>query len=371
MLTAPTQSLSQFPNEAIKNHDSHGKIAYSGLLERIHFEQWHVFAELRKLTKNIDLINYASLLAVFPRMGFYAYRISQSEMAEKTGLLFGGRVPARNTISKWENELQRIGLLEIPRHVDWANSKTKIRIFTEKFWNISRRGLPFLSYTRTHVTFWRGSVERVGQYKPTVNHIDLNEIRAREQTETIALPDTRAASPVKNEQNIRPPKYNNARMPKNLSKFENSFCWWLFQSKSLDSYRDGVVLFSRFLELPQNDDYLSQLRRNWMDCGDAARPGLVSETVKFLRTLDAPVIIMPPVRIANPQPPKNGMADPDKALLLKSLIDGIDYQGKYRNIFEYFRNATESTQIWIVRNIDQLIRQSSSADRLSVLSDFL
>lgn len=357
------------------------KIAYSGILERIDFAQWHIFGELNKITRNLNLINFASLLAVFPRMGIYAYRISQAELAEKMASLFDMAPPSRKTISSWELQLRDIGFLDIPEHVDWRRSKTKIRVITEKFWNVSRKGLEFLSYTCPRATEIAGKVERVVQGDPKVpnNNILVSEIRARE-ADGCQPGQSRAVSFQKNEKGqekakttgqgtdpkfSRPPRHG-GKGPRGLEKFQNSICHWLFQNNNLESYREAVILFARFLELPQNDDYVAQLRRAWKDCRDAERPGHVTGLIKFLRALGPGVTVgesaPPPLRVVvNNDFPHVRMSDPEKAALLRALRDGGEYTGKYRGIHQYFNSVSERDQVWIVRNLDKLIQQSAGS----------
>lgn len=346
------------------------KIAYPGILERIKFEQWHIFQELRTITKNINLINYASLLAVFPRMGIYAFRIPQSALAEKMGDLFKIPVPARNTISKWEKELERLEFLQIPKHVDWRRSKTKIRVITQKFWNVSRKGLENLSYTCPHVTKMTGTLERVKQVipkdlkDPTVL---VTKIRARE-TNVVQPVQNHAVSGQKNKKGegggtkkySRPPK-NKTGAPKKLNKFENSVGWWFFQNHSLNSYREAVILFGRFLELPPDDDYLQQLRRNWADCTDASRPGMTTALVKFLRALEngvTDVSSAPPLRIVENDFPRNVRKhDPEMEALLESFMFGKNYTGKFWKLHQDFVNGSEEHKDWMFENLDRLVSE--------------
>lgn len=277
------------------------KIATSGILERITHEQWHVYESLRNLTKNINIINLASLLAVLPRMGIYAYEITQSEIAEKMATHFQmAHVPSRNAVSKWENELQKMGLLEIPRHVDWRNSKTKIRVITPKFWDISRRGLPKMSHENPPVTMMTGKSERVEQYNPK----DISdkpkafEIKKR----VIETKNVNGEIPAHAKSEIkkfsRPPKNTKSKIKK-LSRFENSVMWWMFQARSLPSYRDGVLLFAEFLRINNTDDYCMQLRDKWRDCTDRSRPGLIRELMQYLSKLSiTPTESIPPLQPA-------------------------------------------------------------------------
>lgn len=278
------------------------KIATAGILERITHEQWHVYESLRKLTKNINVINLASLLAVLPRMGINAYEISQLELAEKMSRHFDMPfVPSRNTISKWEHELQRIGCLEIPRHIDWRNNKTKIRLFTDFFWEISRRGMPKMSHNYPPVTVLTGKVERVEQFNPLSQNNPKESVtkkRARETNNGMDDSCHRAKSDLK--KFSRPPKNKKSKIRK-LSRFENSVMWWMFQASALPSYRDGVILFAKFLRICSHDDYCQQLERHWRECTDALRPGLIRELITYLSDLstsdpDAPA----PMQSATP-----------------------------------------------------------------------
>lgn len=309
-LTQSNQKSNKFPLHS-------GKLARRGLFDKIHTEQWHIYRELKHHTKNLNVINLASLLAVLPRMGIFAYEITQAELAEKMATLFKMEsVPARNTISKWENELKKMGLVEIPEHVDWKNTKTKIRVITKKFWDLSRLGLPELSYTCPPVTFCAGKVERVEQVNPKErNNKKLleTEIRGRARDEMLKQqsPAGRAVAGLENKNfqkpekiAIRPPK-NKTGASKKLNRFENSVSHWFFQNKNLESYREGLILIARFLELGRADDYYKKLEINWNDCGDASRPGMISDLIRYLRTVEPaniPEPVRPPLYVVNPAP---------------------------------------------------------------------
>jgi hypothetical protein len=329
-------------------------IAKTGLLEKIKFEQWHIFDELRKLTRNINVINLASLLAVFPRMGIYAYEIPQADIAEKMALLFDMKVPARNTVSKWEKELETLGLLQIPRHVDWRASKTKVRVITEKFWRISRRGIEKMSYDCPHVTFCAGKVERVTQVNPKVPNDPVksdSKIRARETTVVNDEAQSRAVS--QNKKFSRPPQRDPA-LSSRLNKFENSVVWWLFQNKNLESYRQGLIIAGRFLELAgDGDDYYQQLKKAWADCRDASRPGMVSDIIRHLRDTGESSMgglssavgggeTIPPV---NSLPLQNAASehiqeDPEIFEMRKAMFFGGEYRGPHGDLVADFRSAS-------------------------------
>jgi hypothetical protein len=336
------------------------QIARSGLLEKIHFEQWHVFRELRSFTRNVNVINLASMLAVFPRMGIFAYEISQAEMAEKMSALFSIPVPARNTVSKWENELKRLGFLEIPKHVNWRQQKTKIRVITKKFWELSRRGLPSLSYTCPHVTYLTGKVDRVVQDTPKAPLVSnsVTEIRAHETIKKQSG-QSRAVSRLNKtaKKFSRPPKNQNVA-PKKLNKFENSVGHWLFQNNRLDSYREAVILFSRFLQIASGDEYCAQLRRAWADCRDASRPGLVSQLIDYLRALNDSMQIPSEKNTVcesshaqqqcSLSEPRDD--DPDRESLRLALFFGTPYphDGKYSHVVRHFQNSDRDEQETII-----------------------
>jgi hypothetical protein len=342
-----------------KNH-----IAKTGLLEKIKFEQWHIFDELRKLTRNINVINLASLLAVFPRMGIYAYEIPQADIAEKMALLFEMKVPARNTVSKWEKELETLGFLQIPRHVDWRASKTKIRVITEKFWNISRRGLENMSYDCPHVTFCAGKVERVIHVNPKVPKdpvkISESKIRARDTTVVNAAAQSRAVS--QNKKFSRPPKKDPA-LSSRLNKFENSVVWWLFQNKNLSSYRQGLIIAGRFLDLA-GDDYYQQLKNAWADCRDASRPGMVSGIIRHLSDTGERSMVerSSAVGRGNPIPPMVSLPpqdvsfehieeDPEIFEMKKAMFFGGEYHGIHRDLVADFREACPERMDEIIESL--------------------
>ena len=341
------------------------EIARAGLLEKIKFEQWHIFTDLRNKTKNINVINLASVLAAFPRMGVFAYEIPQAVIAEKMADLFSIPVPARNTISKWEKELEKLGLLQIPKHVNWRQHKTKIRVITKQFWNMARRGLEKLSYTCPHVTFCTGNSERVEQVTPKVHNNNKNyvtEIRARETNKQNSKPHTRAVSVLNKKEPKkfqRPPK-NNSSQPKKLNRFENSIGHWLFQNKNVASYREAVILFSRFLQIVSKDDYCTQLRKNWSDCTDAARPGMVTQLIQYLRDNSAPAPAPKPFMVpavAPEMPPKeitgnDNPADenPETAALRLALFFGVPYTGeRFTSLVKHFKNSDPDEQEFIIQ----------------------
>jgi hypothetical protein len=332
-------------------------IARSGLLEKIKYEQWHIFPAMRKLTKNINVINLASLLAAFPRMGIYSYEISQNVIAEKMGELFEIPVPARNTISKWERELSRLGFLEIPKHVDWKRSKTKIRVLTREFWDMSRKGLEPLSYTCPHVTFLTGKVETVTQVipnpDPTVNFV--TKIHAHE-TKRPSPPHHPRVDPVLKKSDSRkyqrPPR-NGTTQPKKLNRFENSISHWLFQNRNVSSYREAVILFSLFLRIVAKDEFCQQLKKNWIDCTDASRPGMVTGLINYLRNYipeSNPPSSPSPVPVTSPtveekQPECTPETDnPDRHSLRLCFFFGAECIGKYAAVGRYYKNADHDEQ---------------------------
>jgi hypothetical protein len=358
MLSSTAPKLTQQSPKANFFELKNSQIARVGLLEKIKFEQWHIFTELRKKTKNINVINLASMLAAFPRMGIFAFEIPQSAIAEKMGELFEMPVPARNTVSKWEKELESLGYLQIPKHVAWRQHKTKIRVLTKSFWNLARKGLEKLSYTCPHVTFCAGKVERVEQVTPKVltNNNYVTKIRARETIGEDSKQQNRAVSCKKIESRKfeRPPK-NNTTKPKRLNKFENSIGFWLFQNKNVESYREAVILFSKFLQIVATDDYCGQLRKNWSDCTDAARPGMVTALINFLRSLPEHVPPKKPAPVPNPEkssPPITAEEptdeNPERAALRLALFFGTPYSGRFEQLVKHFKNSDPDEQDFII-----------------------
>jgi hypothetical protein len=332
-------------------------IARSGFLEKIQFTQWHVFDDLRDRTKNINVINLASLIAVMPRMGIYSYEIPQAEIAEKMAMLFKMTAPpARNTISKWEHELEKMGFLEIPSHVDWRASKTKIRVITKKFWHLARRGKDYLSYTCPPVTFCAGKVDKVIQVilKKDLKSDPVVKIRACETKIKPVIPSRAISEKLKFS---RPPKPGKS-IPKRLSKFENSVMFWLFQNKNLVSYREGVILFARFLEMGSTDDYYRLLETAWQDCRDAARPGLVSDMIRNMRSVESVPLAelqaetVPPLQAVMESIPRKS-DDPELPMLRNALVFGAPYAGKYPGLVSEFKSATPDRQDEIILGLSR------------------
>lgn len=348
--TAPT--LTHKGNQSNFFHIPNSQIARSGLLEKIKFEQWHIFAELRKKTRNVNLINFASLLAVFPRMGIYAYEIPQSILAEKMAELFEMPVPARNTISDWEKQLEKMGFLQIPKHVDWRASKTKIRVITKVFWNVSRKGLENLSYTCPHVAFCAGKVERVVQVNPKDPKDPVKNTQTKIRAHAVnnkREQHTRAGS--QNLKFSRPPK-NQSTVPKKLTRFENSIMFWLFQNRNLRSYREGVIVFGRFLEAGRNDEFYATLEKAWPECRDASRPGLVGDLIRNFRDNELPggtelKSYAPPLQVVDTMAPKTS-TDPEMIMLQNAIFWGAEYAGKYPQIVAEWKVATPEKQDRIV-----------------------
>lgn len=330
-----------------------------GILEKIHFVQWHIFDMLRHQTTNVRLINYASLLAVFPRMGIFAIEIPQSLIAEKMGELFGC-VPTRQTISKWECQLQEMGYLQIPRHVDWQHSSTKIRVITEKFWNISRRGLEKLSYSCPHATLCCGKFEEVKHVTPEDpnNNNSVIQIRAREVS-TDRQASSRAESVLNKksvEKRTTPPKNKTGR-PKQLNRFENSIMHWLFQSRKLSSYREGVILFGQFLS-QNRDEYYSWLKKCWRECGDSQRPGLVRDLIDRMRMVpDVQEDTVPPLQLAEQRP------DLEHISVLNAMLLGYEYEGPCNTLIKRFRGAGRDEQDEILAGIDELILACKKSEK--------
>lgn len=322
------------------------KIATQSTLERITFVQWHIFDTMQNLTENINVIRLACLLASFSRMGIAFYRISQNEIAEKMAMLFDMEVPSRNTVSKWEHELEKLGLLEIPRHVDWRMSQTKVRKLTEKFHNMARRGLKKISHTYPPVTYCAGKVERVKQVLPDPNNNNnsVTEIRAREQ---IADSQRKSRADVSQKKYSRPPKSKSHK----LNKFENSVMWWFFQHNySGVSYRDKILLFSSFLSLGPRDEYYLQLQRAWAQCHDASRHGLIRDLIRTLQRdrndeTEQPVAV--PLRMCPDVAPSTENAN----RLRQSLFFGDDYEGPDADIVFNYQEGDENVKNGIVERL--------------------
>jgi hypothetical protein len=341
--TLSSSDLTQVSHQSIIFTPTNDKIAYAGILEHIDREQWHVFTELRGRTKNINVINLASLLAVFPRIGIYAYEISQNDIAAKMAAMFDMPTPARSSVSKWECELQRMGLLQIPRHVDWRAHGTKMRVITPEFWNMARRGLEKISYTCPHVTYLHGKSERVKQVLPensfAVNSV--SSIRARSRADQ----KKNQHSPEKMKFR-RPPK---SARPHQLGRFENSIVHWLFQHRDLVNYREGIILCARFLEIAAEDDFISLLRKRWTECTDSERPGHVGALIKHLRAESS-------ADAAQQQPaPENAKRENsmEKSALRNSLFLGEAIPTGYGEIVREFRTASQDRQDQIIRNLEK------------------
>lgn len=331
-------------------------VAGSGLLEKLKFVQWRVSETLQTRTENVNVIRLAALLAALPRMGIIAFNFSHNHMAKKFSELYSVPAPSRKSILNWEHALRDMGYLRIPQH---TASKSKTRVFTKEFWNLSRVGLPSLSYTSVPVTWFPTNGDKqVIPKDPTVPKILETEKRAIDIDNKKPVP-SRAASLEK--KFSRPPKFDGKR-PKKLSRFENSIMFWLFQNRELKTYREGVILFAQFLDmLNAGDDYCRKLQGNWKDCRDASRPGMVGDLIRFLRSAVefssgggcSNSNLVPPLQILHPAPHKiREESDPEIHKLINAILWQAPYSGDHPDIIERFREGSPDVQDRIV---DQLM----------------
>lgn len=133
------------------------QIAFPSLLPSITFRQWHLTDKILQLTNNANVAKYASLIGSFPVMGKYGFQIPHAVMAAKYAVIFECKAPAPQTVAKWEKILVELKLLEIPRHMLFGGqNKSKLRVFTDKFWNMARSYCKEkLSYICPPSTLWR------------------------------------------------------------------------------------------------------------------------------------------------------------------------------------------------------------------------
>lgn len=333
-------------------------IAGSGLLEKLTFVQWRVSETVQKHTGNVNVIRLASMLAAFPRMGITAFNFSHNQAAKKFGQLYGIAAPSRKSILNWEHELEKMGFVKIPKH---NASKAKVRVFTKEFWELSRHGMPFLSYTSVPVTNHPtyGDKQVIPKDQSVTNNLETEKraivLDNKEQ------PQSRAVSQNKNFE--RPPK-NHKRVPKKLNRFENSIMWWLFQSKILENYREGVILFARFLKICAGDDYCRKLQHNWKDCRDASRPGMVGDLVRYLRSVEDNTTeggglenenLCPPLQLAGafdiPGEEKHDRENPEVKALLASCLHKKPYRGRRPEVLARFNRLDNSQKDLFILNL--------------------
>lgn len=173
------------------------QIALPSLLPAIKFRQWHLTDKILQLTNNVNVAKYASLIGTLPVMGKYAYQIPHAIMAEKFGIIFDCSPPAPQTVAKWEKIMVELKLLEIPRHMLWGGAnKSKLRVFTDKFWNMARSHCrEKLSYTCPPSTLWRSPSTIVRK----------EYLHSKEQTDPVNSETPVRARDVKNDKPARPP----------------------------------------------------------------------------------------------------------------------------------------------------------------------
>jgi hypothetical protein len=332
-------------------------VAGSGLLEKLKFVQWRVSETIQTKTENVNVIRLASLLAALPRMGIIAFNFSHNHMAKKFAELYGVPAPSRKSILNWEHTLQDLGYLQIPKH---NASKSKTRVFTDEFWNLSRVGLPFLSHTSVPVTWLPTNGDKqVIPKDPTVTKNLETKKRAIDIDNKKEVP-TRAPS-LENKFS-RPPKFDRKR-PKKLTRFENSIMFWLFQNRELATYREGVILFAQFLDMfAAGDDYCRKLQGNWKDCRDASRPGMVGDLIRFLRSAVefsgrggcSNANPVPPLQILDSHPHKTReKSDPEIQKLLNTILWQSPYAGDHPDIIDKFREGAPDVQD---RILDELMK---------------
>jgi hypothetical protein len=263
--------------------------------------------------------------------------------------------PSRKSVLTWEHKLEQMGYLKIPKH---NASKAKTRVITKEFWNLSRHGMPVLSYTSVPVTRW----DTYGDTQVTPKDPNVSK---KFETEKRAIDidnkeQRRSRAQSQNKKFERPPKYQR-KQPKQLSRFENSIMFWLFQSRELETYREGVILFARFLNICAADPYCRKLRDNWRDCRDASRPGLVRDLIRFLRPLSESQPNepdpLPPLQLAGigdmpaDERPGTGRDDPQVKALLQACMFGKPYRGGHPEMLRFYQKATAPEKDKILLNL--------------------
>lgn len=342
-------------------HKSKRQIAGSGLLEKIKFVQWRISEKIQENTDNINVIRLAALLAVFPRMGIFAFEFSHAHLAKRFGDLYNIPSPSRKSICTWEKALSNMGLIDIPRH---KASKPKTRVFTKKFWDMSRERMPKMSYLSVPVTWYPANEEtQVNTTQDLTRTIETKK-RAIDIDHNNSIQHTRAPSRIK--KISRPPKHK-GDVPKGLDAFENSVAWWLFQNKNRGSYRNACLIFAEFLRMADSGDgYFLQLQRAWKDCRDSERPGLVSDLIRNLRPsmalpdlpggrahhqapVRAPLRIVPPDSFDLPAAEKQ--SDPEIAKLRIAMVFGGEYTGRYPERLREYQRSTDARREQILNSL--------------------
>lgn len=329
------------------------QIAGSGLLEKIQFVQWRISEKIQEKTDNVNVIRLAALLAVFPRMGIFAFEFSHAHLSKKFGELYKVKPPSRKSICAWEHALRDMGFLQIPEH---RASKPKTRVFTELFFQLARERMPKMSYISVPVTWYPTNEEtQVNTTSILTNNYETKK-RARVIEQQNAKPATRAPSQIK--KISRPPKHRSG-VPKGLNEFENSVAWWLFQNKNRGSYRRACLIFAEFLKMAAGDDYYLQLKRNWAQCRDVERPGLISDLIRNLGSCvddglpgggsNAPVSFPPLCSV--PDAPET--TDPEIAKLRIAMVFGGDYSGHYPQLLAAFKRGNDEQRESILKNLEQ------------------
>lgn len=341
---------------------SRSSCAMAGLLEKIMYPQFHVQRFMPSKTNNLRIVQFVSLLAVFPRMGIYAYEISQNELAEKMLDMFGFR-PTRQTISKWELALQKMGYLNIPRHVDWRNYKTKIRVFTEEFWHLARFEMPFLSYNCPQASHLRGPVERVEQVvpkDPVVNN-SVTQIRATKAISNVVAENH--TEPVLNKiPEIKKPEQPRQTPPKNkkmqrsdLTKFEKKIRWWIYGTWGV-SDSEASILTGIFLSTERGGEYYRWLSLKWREAR-AERPYLIRDLIRYLREKRKIDDSRPQLQVVTDDTMDTLCHDAEKTDVLSAMMWGYEYMGPCGSLIKQFRSADADERDEIMKNIDSLIRE--------------
>jgi len=348
-------------NQSNQQNSVAEKIARKGILNRVKFDQWHVFNALRSEIKNVNVLNLASLLAALARMDCTAYEIPQNEIAHKFGCHFDEKIPTRQAVARWEKQLADCGLIRIPKAPGRGQTATKRRYFTQKFINIACRKKPKKSsYTSIHATAGCAASTYIRVVQGTDNpQPDPNQLRAFKHNNKQVKPEpARITNKNQNPARPRPPKFKTANQ-KPLTKFQKSVQWWLWQNRNVSGPADATILFALFLQMEPGDDYLNQLRAAWKNCGDASRHGLINGLVEYLRQQrelirrasgDRAGVLFSGNKATDT--PENSKADTGGNLVsldkrkFSAALCGFDdnYTGPARHIVDTFHQSSESEQ---------------------------
>lgn len=358
------------------------QIAFPAILPCINFRQWHLTDKILQLTGNVNVAKYASLIGVFPVMGKYAYQVPHAVMGEKFGSIFGCKPPAPQTVAKWENILVELKLLEKPNHMLWGGmNKSKLRVFTDKFWNMAREHCrEKLSYICPPSTLWR-SCSTIIRKEQTIPEDPINNnletpkrarVDIKERVETTHTTHADRVENIKQGQEKRKPvhildgnhttalkKYGSQK--KSLPKIFSQVLHCIMTKSEVKDQMAGVLFFADVVRAyRRGDEYTRRFFGNWPDLTQDSKGWHINQLLAHMRRTGGEIkLCEAPISIESAaienSPDTELEMETELNRMVSALCMGNGYTGPLRADFEKLAALSSEKQILA---IDELLGET-------------